>query len=335
MKFRIWTILWVFALFASALATFGIGGILPSLMVIAIWMRVALRRSTILVGMMLGVLVFVVLLLVLLPSVSTPRAVVRRATCANNMKQLALALLNYHSSFGKFPAARQSLPKSEYYHSWRMWIYPFVESSNFYDSYRKYEAWDSVFNRRLVNQSGVSEFSYQCPAHMTAGQPHAHYLAVAGNRTMWPPDQGRTISEISDGSANTIMLIEASHKSVEWAKPADLDFDEAVELLSSNPGDNFGHRISYGFFYKPKRGINVAFVDGSVQFIELPISRATAVALLTMDGGEEVDRLDFRSLGQPEIDYARIYSLSVFVLLTLLPAVNLRKKKQNEQSEAA
>jgi hypothetical protein len=45
--------------------------------------------------------------------------------------------------------------------------------------------------------------------------------------------------------------------------------------------------------------------------------------LLTIDGGEFVDLDDFRQVTEPQIDYARCYALTLFVLLSLLPAVRV------------
>ena len=155
---------------------------------------------------------------------------------------------------------------------------------------------------------------------------------MVGDRAAFPPDRGRSVAEFKDGTAQTIALIEAPHMHIGWAEPRDLTMDEAVEFLSSPPESNdYGHPINAGFFYKPSRGVHVAFVDGWVRLLKLPIKREHAQALLTVDGGESIDPSNIPTAENPEIDYARIYSLSVFVLLTLLPAINLRKKSRHEK----
>jgi prepilin-type processing-associated H-X9-DG protein len=115
--------------------------------------------------------------------------------------------------------------------------------------------------------------------------------------------------------------VDASKK--HW--PEDLAFEEAVELLVSPPSDGYyTHYFDKGFYYKPAQGINVAFADGSVKTLALPLSREHAEALLTINGGEDVDPEDI----QPELDYARIYALSVFVLVSLLPAVKFWPRRK-------
>lgn len=327
MKFRIWTILWVFALLASALATFGSIGLVPTFLLLFLWALLFAdrtfhaRRSLVLVAAVTGVLIVIL---------SAGQGVHRSALCAacmNNLKVLALGILNYESARGQLPAARQSLPDSNFDHTWRVWIHPFIESSTFYSTYRANEPWDSPANRKCIDQTQIDRWLYQCSEHKKPEERQTHYLAIVGEQTMWPPDRARTLSEISDGISNTILLIEAPHKNVIWAKPEDMSFDEAVELLTSSPISDYGHENSTGFFYKPTRGINVAFADGWAQLIELPIPKDQAIALLTIDGSEEVDRDNLTAMRQPELDYARIYSLSVFVLLSLLPTARLRKNR--------
>lgn len=326
MKFRLTTMLWAFALLASALATFGGAGIVAWIVILALWVHFFSETRPRRFGCLIGFCIGLALLALLLPAVSVAREAARRMHCMNNMKQLSLGLHNYASARGSFPASAQSDPNGEHLHSWRVWILPYLEYQTLYKKYRRNESWDSAYNKKLVNKTWPL-YVYDCPSHFQQ-TPETDYFAIAGEQTMWPPDRGRKISEITDGTSNTIMLIEASHKAVPWAKPEDLSFDEAVEFLSNPPPINdFGHEVDEGFFYKSSRGINVAFADGYVRFLGLPISKEHAVALLTVDGGEALSPDDVRRLTSPELDYSRIYALSVFVLLSLLPIVKLWRKR--------
>ena len=70
---------------------------------------------------------------------------------------------------------------------------------------------------------------------------------------------------------------------------------------------------------EPTRAIHAGFADGSVQSLELSLSKAHAVALLSVAGGEDLASHQFRHAPKLKLDYARIYSLSVLVLVSLLP----------------
>ena len=327
MKFRLTSLLWAFALLASALATFSGAGILLAIFVVGMWLLFFSETRFDPTGCFVAMFAVVLLLALLAANLRNLPEDIRYLQCMNNMKQLSLALLNYESANGQFPAAAQSDPNGEYKHSWRIWISPYFESANFYSAYLRNEPWNSLSNTKTLDAMGPSR-AFACPSHDIEDQS-THYFAIVGENTAWPPDRGRSMREIRDGTSNTILLIEAPHRSVPWAKPVDLSFEEAVELLTNPPkNEDFGHECDEGFFHEPSQGINVAFCDGHVQLLRLPVPKDYAVAMLTADGGEDLNTLRMWQVRNPELDYGRVYGLCMFVLLSLAPVWRLRVKKQ-------
>jgi prepilin-type processing-associated H-X9-DG protein len=317
LSFRLWTIFYVFALIAAAMATFGIGGIIAGLFVLGFWTLVVQSPNPIrmLASLIVALCALILVAALLLPAVSFALEAARRSQCTGQLKQLTLAILNYHTANGALPSASIADANGTPLLSWRVSILPHFERQAIYNRIDMSKAWDDSSNRQVLSTT----LSFlQCPSERSPA-PVTNYFAIVGPRTAWHESRGRNISEFRDGAKNTILLIEAHHRGVNWAKPRDLTIDEAVDLLSQPFASHDGHEVSNGFFYKPSVGRNVAFADGSVAFMIAPLHRKLAEALLTVDGREQIDSSEFDRATEPHLDYAKCYGFGMFVALSLLP----------------
>src|ERR1700690_1532678 len=95
------------------------------------------------------VLLFGFCLLLMLPPVTDGRPA-RRTECKNHLKQLALAMHNYHDTYGSFPPAYIPDKNGRPMHSWRVLLLPFLEFGPLYDQYRFDEPWNGPHNRELA-----------------------------------------------------------------------------------------------------------------------------------------------------------------------------------------
>ena len=115
---RLSTLLLMFVVLCSSLGVFGMWGIGVFVFFVALTMSIA-DRAWILVTI-LGVLLLFVLML---PGSFAMREAVyeaaRRIWCSNQLKQVALALHNYHQANGSFPPAYFADKNGKPMHSWR------------------------------------------------------------------------------------------------------------------------------------------------------------------------------------------------------------------------
>jgi hypothetical protein len=340
MSFRLSAIFYVFAVVAASLATFGGWGLLVATAVVAFWAYIywaspPSRTAQRLFGCLVVLVVLFLLVALLLPAVTDPREAARRNQCLNQMKQFAVALLAYDATFGNLPPAYVADADGKPILSWRVLVLPIIEEQPLYARFDLTKPWNDPANRPF---SSVNLWFHHCPSASSLS-PTTDYFAVIGPHTAWPEGRGRPLSEITDDPSQTIVLIEARGRGVNWAEPRDLSFDEAVDLLSQPFEPGSGHRIDPGFFYKPMSVLNVAFADGRASSIRGPIDRKHAEAMLTVDGGEEIDTSALEWTSEPEIDYAKCYVFGVFVVLAVLPVAWQRQRRKAtalaEESEGA
>ena len=204
----------------------------------------------------------------IIPVILKTQKDVKRVESMNNLRLLSLALLNYESSHRHFPPAVLTSPAGKKY-SWRIEILPFIEANSIYEKYRFDEEWDSPHNSKVTAQV-PSAFAHPDSTSATA----ASYFAVVGEETIFTPDgKGATLGGISDGTSNTILLVEAK-RDIHWAKPQDIEFAKSG-LLESLGGFHAGEFAA-------------CRADGSVVALPFSMGDKTLTELLTARGGEVI-----------------------------------------------
>jgi len=186
-------------------------------------------------------------------AVQKTRVAAKRTVSQNNLKQIALAMHNYHDTFGFFPpqALKDKKDKNgKPLLSWRVAILPFIEQDALYRQFKLDEPWDSEHNKKLLEQMP----KIYTPVNAKTGEKYeTFYQVFAGKGTVFEPGEKITFASITDGTSNTIMIVEGDEP-VPWTKPEDLPFD--LEKPLPKLGGEFPDVI------------NAAFCDGSVHTIE-------------------------------------------------------------------
>jgi len=265
----------------------------------------------------------------LMPGVSTARESARRATCANNMKQIVQALQAYRQANGCFPPAYIADKNGKPMHSWRVLILPYLDRPDLYKAYDFSEPWDGPKNKRLL---AMCPRIYLCPsdppASLSVATPTS-YVAVVGPRAAWAGEKPKKTADFADATADTIMLVEVAQSHVLWTEPRDLSLDMLGAADAKSPplvvSSYHGKREEFFFTYDRASGVNVALADGSVRYLCIGNRSIEDLRKLLRIGGlkKEESGDPERRLNWPNIAALAVWLLSVGTLLT--HAVRSRK----------
>jgi prepilin-type N-terminal cleavage/methylation domain-containing protein len=100
------------------------------------------KRGFTLIELLVVIAIIAVLIALLLPAVQQAREAARRTQCKNNLKQIGLALHNYHDTYTVFPYGANdhwgwggsSSPPQRCAWNWRIAVLPFIDQANLYNS---------------------------------------------------------------------------------------------------------------------------------------------------------------------------------------------------------
>ncbi len=173
--------------------------------------RFKLRQGFTLVELLVVIAIIGILVALLLPAVQAAREAARRMQCGNNMKQLGLALHNYHDTYKRFPIGVMN-PGTQVHATlpytstcavdcrntpWTLYILPFIEQQPLYDQInfslpmgpaQRSGTGPAVHQGALFANTALGAF--QCPSDPQYLDPQtiagtAHYGIVNGRRSSY------------------------------------------------------------------------------------------------------------------------------------------------------
>ncbi|MSR56602.1 MAG: DUF1559 domain-containing protein [Planctomycetaceae bacterium] len=241
------------------------------------------RRETLrrIISAGIVLLIPLVLFALLWPAVSTPPEVHHRSQCKNNLHQIGLALHNYHDVYHSFPPAYVADDSGRPMHSWRVLLLPFLDYTALYNEYRFDEPWNGPHNSTLHDRVLAV---YRCPSEDAAkDSPEAlmtSYVAIVGPETAWPGADPTRIEEISDGTSNTLLLVEVANSGIHWMEPRDLHVLQMAPTVNSKAGQGMSSRHT--------GGAHILMGDGAVRFLSDRVTAEILRKLITRSAGDVI-----------------------------------------------
>ncbi|MBX3420827.1 MAG: DUF1559 domain-containing protein [Pirellulaceae bacterium] len=196
----------------------------------------------------------------------------RRLSCANNLKQIGIALHNYVSIHGEFPPAYSVDENGRPLHSWRTLILPYMEQNSVYTQIDLSKPWDDPVNQRFHS---LQISAYSCPTTQIGQRGLTCYQVVVHPQALLIGGESRSLNEVTDGISNTLAVIESSEvDAVPWMAPQDLPLQNYLNSAGRSHHSG-GRQLLLG--------------DGAVRFVANSVDENTLNALVTCNGDEPVD----------------------------------------------
>jgi len=213
------------------------------------------RRGFTLIELLVVIAIIAILIALLLPAVQAAREAARRSSCKNNLKQIGVAMHNYHDAHGMFPEERlrtwggfgPQFGEFDYSKGWHVQILPFMEQGNLAEQYDDNQAWWHPNNAQVIatvipayicpSTPGTPLFVEDTMTDSTTGAEFDFRAAGTGygfGRGWWDPSnplrngrdfefvfltteqQTQKARDVTDGLSNTIMIGEHVGRPDHW-----------------------------------------------------------------------------------------------------------------------
>jgi prepilin-type N-terminal cleavage/methylation domain-containing protein len=289
------------------------------------WKARTTRAGFTLIELLVVIAIIAILIALLVPAVQKVREAAARTDCANNLKQLGLAIHNFIDVNKGFPPARTSIPTKQ---SWVPFILPYIEQDPLYHRYRFDLNWNKAPNdmdpggadqtqlaglicpsvpvaaterggglhRGVTDYSPINDVTRPNPFINPLPPDDKTRLGIMG------ADVRRRISEVLDGTSNTLLLAEDCGRenlwqmgslqpgtvNGAWANPGnEIAISGFNAATMTSPGACAINCDNANEVYSFHSGVaQVLCADGSVHLLSASTNINVLVALMTRNGGE-------------------------------------------------
>lgn len=190
---------------------------------------------------------------IFIPYVEHAREEARKASSRSNLKQIGIAIHNYHDTYGTLPPGSTNADETKA-HGWQAVLIPYMEANPYYEMIDFGHAWDDPANAPI---SRLDISGYKIPGataeQTTDGFGLTHYAA---NARAVGAAEGKRLTDFGGGLHQVVLVGELAGDYAPWASPYN---HRSVGMTLNTDGATFGRPTEDGAI--------LLFAGGDVDFV--------------------------------------------------------------------
>jgi prepilin-type N-terminal cleavage/methylation domain-containing protein/prepilin-type processing-associated H-X9-DG protein len=270
------------------------------------------RAGFTLIELLVVIAIIALLVALTIPAVQLAREAARRSQCQNNLKQLGVAIHNFHDSKRKLPSSIRPTAASTVRVGVFTQLLPFVDEKSLWDSYNTSVNWSDATN---VPVTSIQIATFQCPSTPRPTRKDGNPDVIqSGGNAAWKPDlvaigdyaatigvdprvelvftnikagtgvlpknQTGTWADVTDGLTNTIMLVESAGRPFVYRR--------GPVLVSE---DQTQQRVNGGGWARPAS--DLLFAPSNKAGTVIPPTSTTDAVAFNATNGDDVGGKDY------------------------------------------